>query len=91
MRRRIGQFAVALTAISVAAVLLVHAPFVRRAVLRYAVSLVEQQYGVRLEAERLDYNLATMRIGVSRPGGNTSITPPRIANSPFSETVEARL
>ena len=66
MRRRIGQFAVALTAISVAAVLLVHASFVRRAVLRYAVGLLEQQYGLRLEAERLDYNLATMRIGVSR-------------------------
>ena len=66
MSRRIGQIALALTAISVAAVLLVHAPFVRRAVLRYAVGLVEQQYGVQLEAERLDYNLATMRIGVSR-------------------------
>ena len=31
------------------------------------------------------------RTGSSEPGGNTSITPPRMANSPFSDTVEARL
>ena len=66
MRRRIGEIIVALTAISVAAVLLVHTPVVRQAVLRYAVSLLEQQYGIRLEADRLDYNLASMRIGLSR-------------------------
>ena len=42
-----------------------HVPFVRAAALRYAISTVEDQYDLRLEASRLDYNLATLRIGLA--------------------------
>ena len=31
------------------------------------------------------------RTGSSKPGGKTSMTPPRTANSPRSDTVEARI
>lgn len=65
MRRRL-LFVLAGTVAAVAALaLLVHAPFVRRAVLRYALSTVQQRYGLSLEASRLDYNLAAMRIGLA--------------------------
>ena len=64
-RRRLAVVAAALVAIGIAAVLLLHAPPVRRAALQYAIPLVEQQYGLRLEAARLDYNLAALRVGLA--------------------------
>jgi outer membrane protein assembly factor BamA/autotransporter translocation and assembly factor TamB len=48
-----------------ALLLLLHAPFVRRAAFRYAVAAVEAQYGLRLEASRLDYNLAAFHVGLA--------------------------
>ena len=39
---------------------LLHAPFGRSSVLRYASSILAERYGVQLRAERLDYNLLTL-------------------------------
>jgi outer membrane protein assembly factor BamA/autotransporter translocation and assembly factor TamB len=49
--------ALALGASAAALVVLVHLPPVRAAVLRRAAALLEEQYGLRLEARRLDYRL----------------------------------
>src|SRR5688572_6312280 len=65
MRRRIGIGLAGLAVALVTLLLLVHAPFVRRAVLGYATRTLESQYGIGLEAERLDYNLSTLRIGLA--------------------------
>jgi autotransporter translocation and assembly factor TamB len=51
------------TALLVIALLLVHTPPLRAFALRYA-SRVVLNLGVRLEAERLDYNLLTLRVGL---------------------------
>jgi len=62
------RFAIVLGVLCAAAallVVLVHAPFVRAFALRYALSTVEEQYDLRLEAGRLDYNLATLRVGLA--------------------------
>ncbi|HEY6359993.1 MAG TPA: translocation/assembly module TamB domain-containing protein [Vicinamibacterales bacterium] len=65
MRRRLALFLVAAVLLVAAATLLVHAPFVRARVLRYAVATVQAQYGIRVDASRLDYNLAGLRIGLA--------------------------
>jgi uncharacterized protein involved in outer membrane biogenesis len=39
---------------------LLHAPFGRSSVLRYASSVLAERYGLQLRAERLDYNLLTL-------------------------------
>ena len=39
-------------------VLVVHTPAVRRLVLRYTIAEVRRRYAIRIEAARLDYNLA---------------------------------
>ena len=54
-----------LLAAAVLLVVLVHAPFFRAAALRYAVRTVEEQYDLHLDASRLDYNLAALRIGLA--------------------------
>src|SRR4029077_8684320 len=38
---------------------------VRRLVLRYVAAEVQQRYGVRIAAARLDYNLAALRVGLA--------------------------
>ena len=63
-RRLIVVFGV-LVAAAVLLVVLVHAPFFRAAALRYAVRTVEEQYDLHLDASRLDYNLAALRIGLA--------------------------
>jgi outer membrane protein assembly factor BamA/autotransporter translocation and assembly factor TamB len=63
-RRLIIVFGVLVTA-AVLLVVLVHAPFSRAAALRYAVRTVEEQYDLHLDASRLDYNLAALRIGLA--------------------------
>ena len=54
-----------LLAAAVLLAVLVHAPFVRAAALRYAVRTIEEQYDLHLDASRLDYNLAALRIGLA--------------------------
>jgi outer membrane protein assembly factor BamA/autotransporter translocation and assembly factor TamB len=65
MTRRLGLFAIAVVLLIAAAAFLVHAPFVRSRVLQYAVTTLETQYGIRVEASRLDYNLASLRAGLA--------------------------
>ena len=64
-RRRLVIALGAAVVVPVLLVALAHAPLVRGTVLRYARSLVEERYGLRLDASRLDYNLATLRIGLA--------------------------
>ena len=65
MRRRLALFVAIAVLLPAAAALLVHAPFVRARLLQYAVTTLEQQYGIRVEAERLDYNLVSLRAGLA--------------------------
>ncbi len=53
--------ALALGASAATLAVLVHLPPVRAAVLRRAAALLEEQYGLRLEARRLDYRLWSLR------------------------------
>jgi outer membrane protein assembly factor BamA/autotransporter translocation and assembly factor TamB len=78
-RRRLGWSAAALTACGVAFVLLLHAPPVRRAALRYALPLIERQSGLHLDASRLDYNLAALRIGLA----DVRLSAPGSPDEPF--------
>jgi len=57
--------ALAAAGVVLALVLLLHAPFVRARVLQYALATVQERYAIRLEASRLDYNLATLRAGLA--------------------------
>src|SRR5688572_14282343 len=52
-------------AVALVLVLLAHVSFVRSAALRYALATVQRNYGLTLQADRLDYNLATLRIGLA--------------------------
>ena len=54
-----------LALVLVVAVLAIHAPPVRRAVLRYAVATLEEQYRLRIDVDRLDYNLARLSVTLS--------------------------
>lgn len=63
--RRVAIGAAALVLILVVALLALHAPPVRRAVLRYAVGTLEEQYRLRIDAGSLDYNLATLSLSLS--------------------------
>ena len=65
MKRRLAFGLLAAGAVVVALVVLVHTPIVRRAALRYAVGIVERDYGIRVEASRLDYNLFSLRVGLA--------------------------
>ena len=65
MKVRVVRVALALVAGIAAIALILHTPFVRARVLRYALASVQEDYGVRLEAERLDYNLAALRVGLA--------------------------
>lgn len=57
-------FGALVAAIGVLALVL-HSPFVRARVLRYARAEVQARYAVRLVATRLDYNLAALRVGLA--------------------------
>jgi len=78
-RRRLLVVAAAVAATGAALVLLLHAPPVRRAVLRYALPELERQYGLRLDASRLDYNFATLRIGLA----DVRLAAPHSLDEPF--------
>src|SRR5688572_24310623 len=72
--------AIAILAV-VVLVMLAHAPFVRAAALRYAVTTVQRNYGLVLQAERLDYNLARLRVGLA----GLRVSAERTVNEPFFE------
>jgi outer membrane protein assembly factor BamA len=78
-RRRLLVVAAVLATTAVVVVLLLHAAPVRRAVLRYARPALEEQFGVRLDASRLDYNLAALRIGLA----DVRLAAPHSPDEPF--------
>lgn len=63
--RRLLWIAAALAGTAAALAVAVHTPPVRRAALRYAIATVQRQYGLRIDAARLDYNLAALSVGLS--------------------------
>ena len=65
MRRRAAVVVLALATGVAVLVLVLHTPFVRGRVLRYALTTVQEQYGIRVEAARLDYNLPALRVGLA--------------------------
>ncbi len=82
--RRMRRIALVAGAVLVAAglfVLAIHTPPVRRAVLRYVVADVQRRYGIRIAAERLDYNLPALTIGLSQ----VRIAGERTPDLPFFE------
>ena len=79
--KRLGLVAGAVLVAAGLFVLVVHTPPVRRAVLRYVVAEVQRRYGIRIEAERLDYNLRALTIGLSQ----VRIAADRTPELPFFE------
>ncbi len=63
--KRLGLLAAAAVALVVVFVLVAHTPPFRRLVLRYVISEVQRRYAMRIDAERLDYNLATLTLGLA--------------------------
>ncbi len=79
--RRIALVAGAVLVAAGLFVLAIHTPPVRRAVLRYVVADVQRRYGIRIAAERLDYNLPALTIGLSQ----VRIAGERTPDLPFFE------
>ena len=63
--KKIGIGIAVAVAAALILVLLAHTPIARAAALRYALATVQRDYGLTLQADRLDYNLATLRIGLA--------------------------
>ena len=66
---------------ALALTLILHAPFVRSAALRYVLTTVQRDYGLTLDAARLDYNLATLRVGLA----TIRLSTPGFGSEPFFE------
>lgn len=79
--KRVGVVVAALVAGAVAMVLLAHTPYVRTAALRYALTTVQRDYGLTLDAARLDYNFAALRAGLA----GIRLSAPGFTNEPFFE------
>ena len=56
-------------------------PGLRSAILRYALTTVQRDYGLALDAARLDYNLAVLRVGLA----GIRLSAPGSTNEPFFE------
>ena len=78
MKLKIGAILVAGVLLAVFAL---HLPIVRSTALRYAQAVVARDVGVTLEAGRLDYNLATLRIGLA----SIRLSAPGFESEPFFE------
>src|SRR5215831_10116122 len=63
--KRFVRLALIVVAMTVLFVFAVHTPPVRRMVLRYAIAEVQRRYAIRIDADRLDYNLAELTVGLS--------------------------
>src|SRR5688572_26827013 len=78
---RAALWVVAVAAAILLLVLLAHAPFARSAALRYALATVQRNYGLTLQADRLDYNLARLRVGLA----GVRLSAEGSVNEPFFE------
>ena len=63
--KRLGLLAAAAVSLLVVFVLVAHTPPFRRLVLRYVISEVQRRYAMRIDAARLDYNLAALTLGLA--------------------------
>ena len=79
--KRLGLLAAAAVALVVVFVLVAHTPPFRRLVLRYVISEVQRRYAMRIDAARLDYNLATLTLGLA----NVRLAADATTYSPFFE------
>jgi outer membrane protein assembly factor BamA/autotransporter translocation and assembly factor TamB len=79
--KRLGLLAAAAVALVVVFVLVVHTPPFRRLVLRYVISEVQRRYALRIDAARLDYNLAALTLGLA----DVRLAADRTPSAPFFE------
>src|SRR5258706_13786115 len=79
--RLMALLALALVLAAGVIAIVVHAPAFRRVVLRYAIGEVQRRYGIRLEAAELDYNLASLTVGLA----HIRISVNRSSDAPFLE------
>src|SRR5262245_13976366 len=79
--KRLGLLAAAAVALVVVFVLVAHTPPFRRLVFRYVVSEVQRRYAMRVDASRLDYNLAALTIGLA----DVRLAADRTPSAPFFE------
>jgi hypothetical protein len=79
--KRLGLLAAAAVALVVVFVLVAHTPPFRRLVLRYVVSEVQRRYAIRVDASRLDYNLAALTLGLA----DVRLAADRTPSAPFFE------
>ena len=79
--KRLGLLAAAAVALVVVFVLVVHTPPFRRLVLRYVIAEVQRRYAMRIDAARLDYNLAALTLGLA----DVRLAADRTPSTPFFE------
>ena len=79
--RAVLKIGATLVAGALALALILHAPFARSAVLRYVLTTVQRDHGLTLDVARLDYNLATLRVGLAA----VRLSTPGFASEPFFE------
>jgi len=85
--KRLALLAAAAVALVVVFVLVAHTPPFRRLVLRYVISEVERRYAIRIDAERLDYNLAALTLGLA----DVRLAADRTRLTPFFEADYVRV
>jgi outer membrane protein assembly factor BamA/autotransporter translocation and assembly factor TamB len=90
--KRFTLLAVGAAGVLLALVLLLHTPLVRARVLQYALTTGQERFAIRLEATRLDYNLATLRAGLAglRVSALDADQPPFFEADYLSVTVPGR-
>jgi len=85
--KRLGLLAAAAVVLVVAFVLVVHTPPFRRLVLRYVIGEVQRRYAMRIDASRLDYNLAALTLGLA----DVRLAAERTPSAPFFEADYVRV
>src|SRR5678815_1474151 len=85
--KRLGLLAAAAVVLVVAFVLVVHTPPFRRLVLRYVIGEVQRRYALRIDASRLDYNLAALTLGLA----DVRLAAERTPSAPFFEADYVRV
>src|SRR5678815_2598684 len=85
--KRLALLAGAAVALVVVFLLVAQTPPFRRMVLRYVVAEVQRRFALRVDATRLDYNLATLTIGLA----DLRLAADRTVATPFFEADYVRV
>jgi uncharacterized protein involved in outer membrane biogenesis len=85
--KRLALLAGAAVALVVVFLLVAQTPPFRRLVLRYVIGEVQRRFAMRVDATRLDYNLATLTIGLA----DLRLAADRTAGTPFFEADYVRV